>query len=70
MYNKVNVVVQRPQLNHKVFQVRLNVKSDVATTVVVRFFLAPKYDSYGYEIPLHKNTENFFLLDQFTWDCK
>ncbi|KAJ2945586.1 hypothetical protein O0L34_g410 [Tuta absoluta] len=62
----ISVVVQRPQLTHKVFQVRINVKSDVAKTVVVRLFLAPKYDSHGYEIPLHHNFENFVLLDQFT----
>ncbi|CAK1586888.1 unnamed protein product [Parnassius mnemosyne] len=64
----VRVLVQRPQLNHKVFTVRVNVKSDVAKTVAVKFFLAPKYDSKGYEIPLHVNTENFFLFDQFLYD--
>ncbi|CAH2043553.1 unnamed protein product, partial [Iphiclides podalirius] len=64
----ISVVVQRPQLNHKTFNVRVNVKNEVAKTVVVKFFLAPKYDSDGYEIPLHVNTENFYLLDQFLYD--
>ncbi|XP_047992356.1 acidic juvenile hormone-suppressible protein 1-like [Leguminivora glycinivorella] len=64
----VSVLVQVPRLNHKVFQVRVNVKSEVAKTVLVKFFLAPKYDSHGYEIPLHLNTENFFQIDQFTYD--
>ncbi|CAG4955903.1 unnamed protein product [Parnassius apollo] len=64
----VSVLVQRPQLNHKVFTVRVNVKSDVAKTVAVKFFLAPKYDSKGYEIPLHVNTENFYMLDYFLYE--
>lgn len=68
--DEVSVLVQRPQLNHKAFTVRVNVKSEVAKTVVVKFFLAPKYDSKGYEIPLHQNTENFFMLDQFLYDCE
>ncbi|XP_013179925.1 PREDICTED: acidic juvenile hormone-suppressible protein 1-like [Papilio xuthus] len=64
----VTVLVQRPQLNHKVFTVRVNVTSEVAKTVLVKFFLAPKYDSNGEEIPLHLNTENFYLLDIFPYD--
>lgn len=68
--DEVSVLVQRPQLNHKVFKTRVHVKSDVAKTVVVKFFLAPKYDSKGYEIPLHENTENFFQFDQFVYECK
>lgn len=68
--DEVSVLVQRPQLNHKAFTVRVSVKSEVAKTVVVKFFLAPKYDSKGYEIPLHQNTENFFMLDQFLYDCE
>ncbi|XP_063537221.1 acidic juvenile hormone-suppressible protein 1-like [Cydia strobilella] len=64
----VSVLVQVPRLNHKVFQIRVSVKSEVAKTVLVKFFLAPKYDSHGHEIPLHLNTENFFQIDQFTHD--
>nr|AAT76805.1 hexamerine [Helicoverpa armigera] len=67
-YDQVSVLVQQPVLNHKRFQVRVNVKSEVAKTVLVKFFLAPKYDSQGYEIPLHINTQNFMQLDEFTYD--
>ncbi|XP_038222258.1 uncharacterized protein LOC119839897 [Zerene cesonia] len=63
----ISVLVQRPQLTNKVFTIRVHVKNDVAKKVVVRFFLAPKYDSNGYEIPLHLNTENIFQLDQFVY---
>lgn len=62
------VLVQRPVLNHKDFEIRVHVKSSVAKTVLVKFFLAPKYDSYGSEIPLNKNTENFLQFDVFTYD--
>lgn len=66
----VSVVVQHPRLNHKPFTVKVHVKSDVAKKAVVKFFLAPKYDSEGFEIPLHLNTENFWQFDEFTYDCK
>lgn len=58
-------MVERPRLNHKVFKVEMNVACETAKAVVVRFFLAPKYDSHGHELPLHENYENFFQLDQF-----
>ncbi|XP_045451550.1 acidic juvenile hormone-suppressible protein 1-like [Melitaea cinxia] len=69
-YDHLSVLVQHPQLNHKVFKVKVNVKSDVAKTVLVKFFIAPKYDSNGFEIPLHKNVENFFQFDVFTYELK
>ncbi|CAH4030063.1 unnamed protein product [Pieris brassicae] len=65
--DEISVLVQQPQLTNKIFTVRVHVNSDVAKKVVVRFFLAPKYDSNGYEIPLHLNTENVFQLDQFVY---
>ncbi|XP_023936975.1 acidic juvenile hormone-suppressible protein 1-like [Bicyclus anynana] len=66
--DEFSVLVQRPQLNHKKFKVRVYVKSEVPKTVVVKFFLAPKYDSKGFEIPLHENTQNFFQFDQFVYE--
>ncbi|KAJ8712293.1 hypothetical protein PYW07_005135 [Mythimna separata] len=68
VYDQVSVLVQHPRLNHKRFQVRVNVKSEVAKSVLVKFFLAPKYDSHGYEIPLHLNTQNFLQVDEFVHD--
>lgn len=70
MTDDVKVLVQQAVLNHKPFEIRMTVKSNVAKNVVVKYFLAPKYDSKGVEIPLHLNTENFFQLDQFTYECK
>nr|AAA19801.1 hexamerin [Galleria mellonella] len=68
--NTKSVLVQRTRLNHKVFTVRVNVKSGVAKHVTVRFFLAPKYDSVGNEIPLNVNTQNFLLIDIFNYELK
>ena len=70
MYDQVSVLVQRPRLNHKQFQVRVNVVSEVAKSVLVKLFVAPKYDSHGYEIPLHVNSQNFMQIDEFVKDCK
>ncbi|KAF9416840.1 hypothetical protein HW555_005970 [Spodoptera exigua] len=65
---KVDVDKLHPRLNHKKYQVRVHVKSEVAKTVLVKFFLAPKYDSHGYEIPLHVNSHNFLQIDEFVHD--
>ncbi|XP_059052697.1 acidic juvenile hormone-suppressible protein 1-like [Achroia grisella] len=70
VHNTKSVLVQRTRLNHKVYTVRVNVKSDVAKHVTVRFFLAPKYDSLGHEIPLHINSQNFLLIDIFDYELK
>ncbi|XP_041982125.1 acidic juvenile hormone-suppressible protein 1-like [Aricia agestis] len=67
-YDEVSVLVQRPELVHKHFNIRIHVNNDVARKVLVNVFLAPKYDSAGKEIPLHLNTENFFQLDEFVYD--
>nr|AAB86645.1 riboflavin binding hexamerin precursor [Hyalophora cecropia] len=65
MYDKESVLVQYARLNHKKFNIRVQVSSKVTKKVEVKFFLAPKYDSRGFEIPLHANSENFFLLNHF-----
>ncbi|XP_022823141.1 acidic juvenile hormone-suppressible protein 1-like [Spodoptera litura] len=67
-YDQESVLVQYPRLNHKKFQVRVHVKSEVAKSVLVKFFLAPKYDSHGFEIPLHVNSQNFLQFDEFVYD--
>ncbi|GBP31844.1 Acidic juvenile hormone-suppressible protein 1 [Eumeta japonica] len=67
-HNHTYVLVERPRLNHKPYKVRVTVNSDISQTVVVRFFLAPKYDGAGHEIPLQKNYLNFMLLDQFKYN--
>lgn len=69
-HEDVSVLVQHPILNHKPFNIHVHVKSKVAKTVAVKFFLAPKYDSKGVDIPLHENTENFVMFDHFLYNGK
>lgn len=69
-HEKLSVLVQYPRLNHKVFTTRVHVNSATAKKVVVKLFMAPKYDSHGHEIPLYENTKNFFIIDHFLYDCE
>ncbi|XP_047994244.1 arylphorin subunit alpha-like [Leguminivora glycinivorella] len=57
--------VRQPRLNHKHFTVTVDVKSDVATDAVFKFFLGPKYDSNGYPLNIEDNWMNFVELDWF-----
>ncbi|XP_061721486.1 arylphorin subunit alpha-like [Cydia pomonella] len=57
--------VRQPRLNHKPFTVTVDVKSDVATDAVIKFFLGPKYDSNGYPLSIEDNWMNFVELDWF-----
>lgn len=57
--------VRQPRINHKAFNVEVDVKSDVEGDAVFKFFLGPKYDSKGYPISLEDNWMNFVELDWF-----
>ncbi|XP_063539442.1 arylphorin subunit alpha-like [Cydia strobilella] len=57
--------VRQPRLNHKPFTVTVDVKSDVATDAVFKFFLGPKYDGHGYPLNIEDNWMNFVELDWF-----
>lgn len=57
--------VRQPRLNHKPFSVNIEVKSDVATDVVFKIFMGPKYDGAGNLIKLENNYMNFVQLDYF-----
>ncbi|CAH0720330.1 unnamed protein product, partial [Brenthis ino] len=56
-------VVRQPRLNHKLFTVTVDVKSDVEGDAVLKMFVGPKYDSKGYPISLEDNWQNFVELD-------
>ncbi|XP_073961460.1 arylphorin subunit beta-like [Choristoneura fumiferana] len=59
--------VRQPRLNHKPFTVTVDIKSEVATDAVVKFFLGPKYDSSGYPLSIEDNWMNFVQLDWFKY---
>ncbi|XP_077294899.1 uncharacterized protein LOC143917289 [Arctopsyche grandis] len=58
-------VATQHRLNHKPFDVRIDVTSDKATDVIVRMFMGPKYDSFGKKIDINNNRYNFFEVDSF-----
>jgi len=70
-YMGKDVVIKAKQyrLNHKPFNVRMNVMSDKTTKAVVKMFLGPKYNEYGMEFTsINENRENFIELDHFVVD--
>jgi hypothetical protein len=65
MGNDVVIKAKQYRLNHKPFNVHLNVFSEKPQKAAVKMFLGPKYDQYGSEYTLNKNRENFMQLDYF-----
>lgn len=63
-------VARQTRLNHKKFDVRIDVNSDKATDVVVRMFMGPKYDSMGNEMNINQNRHNFLQIDSFVHELK
>ncbi|CAH2092844.1 unnamed protein product [Euphydryas editha] len=58
-------VVRQPRLNHNLFKVSFDIKSDVEGDSVIKIFMGPKYDYLGYLISLGENWQNFVELDWF-----
>jgi hypothetical protein len=70
-YTGKDFVIKAKQLrlNHKPFNVRLNVLSDKAQRAVVKVFLGPKYNEFGFEYKnINENRENFVELEHFVVD--
>lgn len=57
--------VRQPRLNHREFNINIDIKSDVATDAVFKIFIAPIYDGAGNTITLEDNWMNFYELDWF-----
>ncbi|OAL68708.1 hexamerine [Trichophyton violaceum] len=70
MMENLHVLVRQMRINHKPFNTKITVKSEVAKTVYVKLFLGPKYDNHGLEIPLNENRFNFVELDEFKYEMK
>lgn len=69
-YEGKDVIITASQyrLNHKPFNVRMNVMSDTVQKAVVKIFIGPKYDEFGVEYTVNENRENFVELDHFVVD--
>jgi len=67
--NDFVIKAKQLRLNHKPFNVRLNVLSDKVQKVVVKMFLGPKYNEFGFEYRnINENRENFVELEHFVVD--
>lgn len=65
-------VIQTRQyrLNHKHFNVRINVNADKASKVAVRIFLGPKFNVHNKEVDFTKELKMFYEMDNFIYDRK
>jgi len=64
------VKARQMRLNHEPMTFSLDVTSDKDQKVVIRTFLAPKYDEFGYLFTLKDNRENMVKLDKFVYELK
>lgn len=64
----IYIKARQYRLNHLPFTFKLNVVSGKTVPSVVRVFIGPKYDEYGYPIDINENRENFVVLDVFKYD--
>lgn len=63
------ITAKQLRLNHKPFNLQMKVTSDKAQKAVVKLFLGPKYNEFGFEYKtINENRENFIELDYFVVD--
>jgi len=58
------------RLNHEPFTFNFDLVSDKDARVVIRTFLAPKYDYYGNAYSFVENRDNWVEFDKFVYDLK
>lgn len=63
--NDVSVKVRQQRLNHKPFDVTINVTSSRDVYSIVKVFIGPKFDEYDSLTDLEKNIRHFVLIDKF-----
>ncbi|XP_037814271.1 arylphorin subunit A4-like [Lucilia sericata] len=64
------LLARQMRLNHKPFDFEFTVESDKEQKVVIRSYLAPKYDEFGRVITLAENRENVMEIDSFIYTLK
>ncbi|KAM8703018.1 hypothetical protein ACLKA7_005375 [Drosophila subpalustris] len=65
-----SLYARQMRLNHKPFSYTYTVESQKAEKVVIRAFIAPKFDEFGRVISLLENRMNFMEIDEFIYDLK
>ncbi|XP_045476188.1 arylphorin subunit alpha-like [Harmonia axyridis] len=64
------VQVEQYRLNHKNFNYKVYVDSELEAKANVRVFIGPKFDEHGRTIDFLENRNNFVELDQFVYNLK
>ncbi|CAG9773759.1 unnamed protein product [Ceutorhynchus assimilis] len=68
--NKFMINVKQRRLNYMPFKVAMDIESDKDAEVIIKAFIAPKYDQYGRYINITENRWNFFMLNIFPYTLK
>ena len=64
------LLARQMRLNHKPFDFEFKIESDKEQKVVIRAYLAPKFDEFGRVISLTENRQNFMEIDSFMYTLK
>jgi hypothetical protein len=64
------IQVRQYRLNHKPFNIYININADKATKASIKIFLGPKYNVHMKEIDFIEHYNEFFELDDFIYDRK
>jgi hypothetical protein len=56
------------RLNHKPFNVKINIKAEKATKAAIRIFLGPKYTVHNNELDYKQHHDEFYEMDNFIYD--
>lgn len=69
---KVNFHVRARQsrLNHKPFNVKIQINSDKEQKVSIKLYMAPKYDDWDRVLNLTENRRNMMELDHWVYELK
>lgn len=62
------IQARQHRLNHKPFNVNINLNSEKAQKVAIRIFLGPKYNVHMRDIDFTEHYNEFYELDNFIYD--
>ena len=64
------IIARQKRLNHKDFNVHIDINAPKAMKAAVRIFLGPKYNVHMKEIDFKDHHDEFYEMDSFITDCK
>lgn len=67
---KYLVQVRQYRMNHKPFNVNININAEKPTKAAIRIFLGPKYNVHMKEIDFKEHYNEFYEMENFIYDCE